>query len=88
MNDSIVAGELTKIARILNADHGDIPIYFNVSDYVKIPNRGMLDAETTRKAQAILSKSVFDIVEKLDDEVKKSLSKYKNELEEIGLTMK
>lgn len=85
-----IAAELLKVAKQINADSGDVELFFNISDFVKKPDGEdrMMSWEQAEAVQDILYNAMNKVRRKLHSEVAKAMKAQKSKIEKLGLVLK
>ena len=73
------------VARIIKADYGDVPTYFNVSDFIRDKGGDKMYSDDVESAIEILSSAVSECKGQIDKLVEKQLQSHQKELEKLGL---
>jgi hypothetical protein len=81
MDKKFVAKELIKVAKLLEADYGDIDVSFNIYDLVKLGDFNSNDEMQHKALKEIINNDILPRIYKrwlgeLKDEIKKELKKH------------
>ena len=93
MNREKVAKELVEIAKLtipprsMKADVGDVPVYFNVMDYIERSDNNKLNSKDINAAKDILENVVNGLQRDFDKMVSRELKKTLG-LGKAGLTLR
>lgn len=74
--------------RPLKEDTGDVPVYLNVTEFVKSADGQPMPHKAADMAQRFLSSAINENLKSFRESVRKSMAKYKKQIESNGLALK